>query len=426
MEIVVIGLNHITASVELRERMSFSKEQAGEISERILASGLMHEVLVLSTCNRTELYGVPDRWSGNRTEHLENFLTSYHKLQPENVNGSLYTHADREAVRHIYRVASGLDSMMVGEAEILGQVRKAYTHAYKLGVTGRVLNRLFQSAIEVGKRVRTDTGIGVRPMSVAFSGVKLAEKLLTSLKDRRGLILGAGATSERVLRHLCDRGMQHIRILNRNAERAEKLAARYGCSEVLPWKELAKSLEWPDLVVTSVASSEPVLTREMLQKVMARRKKRTLMLMDLGVPRNVAPGAGEVKNVFLYNIDDLKEIVLQNLKARQQEVPRAEAIVEEHIQNFARWQAGVSACSILRDLREGSQMDRDTFLLKHLNAMAHHSDDERAYVMELLKKFLNNATSENGGCPHDEADVSAKVQALSAFCTFFGDNLGRN
>lgn len=425
MEIVVIGLNHRTASVELRERMSFSKEQASEISTEILARGLMNEVLVLSTCNRTELYGVPDRWTGSRTDHLERFLMSYHKLQPEKVNGSLYRHTDREAVRHIYRVASGLDSMMLGEAEILGQVRVAYTNAYKQGVTGRVLNRLFQSAIEVGKRVRTDTGIGVRPMSVAFAGVKLAEKLLTSLKDRRGLILGAGVTSERVLRHLCDRGMQQIRILNRTAERAEALAARYG-GEVLPWKDLAKSLEWPDLVVASVASSEPVLTGEMLQKTMAKRKKQTLMLMDLGVPRNVAPGVGDLKNVCLYNIDNLKEIVLQNLKAREQEIPRAEAIVEEHIQNFTRWQAGVSACSILRDLRAGSQIDRDSFLLKHLDAMSHYSDDERAYVMELLKKFLSNATSENGGCPHHDADVSSKVQALSAFCTHFGDNMGRN
>ena len=425
MEIVVIGLNHRTASVELRERMSFSNEQAGELSTEILANGLMHEVLVLSTCNRTELYGVPDRWTGSRTDVLENFLMSYQKLQPENVNGSLYRHIDRDAVRHIYRVASGLDSMMLGEAEILGQVRAAYTNAYKLGVTGRVLNRLFQSAIEVGKRVRTHTGIGVRPMSVAFAGVKLAEKLLTSLQDRRGLILGAGVTSERVLRHLCDRGMQQIRILNRNTERANALATRYG-GEVLPWKDLGKSLEWADLVVASVASSEPVLTRAMLEKSMAKRKKQTLMLMDLGVPRNVDPSVGELKNVRLYNIDGLKEVVLQNLKAREKEIPRAEAIVEEHIQNFSRWQAGVSACSILRDLQAGSQIDRDTFLRKHLDAMSNYSDQELAYVMELLQKFLNSSNPENSADPHDEAEMWNKVRALSAFCTHFGDNLGRN
>jgi glutamyl-tRNA reductase len=424
MEIVVIGLNHRTASVELRERLSFSKEQAGELSTEILAHGLMQEVLVLSTCNRTELYGVPDRWTGNRTDLLENFLMSYHKLEPEKVNGALYKHTDRDAVRHIYRVASGLDSMMLGEAEILGQVRKAYTHAYKLGVTGRVLNRLFQSAIEVGKRVRTDTGIGVRPMSVAYAGVKLAEQTLTSFKERRSLILGAGITSERVLRHLCDRGMQKIRILNRSEEHAQVLAARYG-AKVMPWEDLGKSLEWPDLVVASVASSEPVLTQAMLQKSMAKRKNRTLMLMDLGVPRNIAPSVGDLKNVCLYNIDSLKEIVLQNLKAREQEIPRAEAIVAEHIQNFARWQAGVSACSILRDLRAGPQIDRDTFLRKHLDAMSHYSDQELAYVMELLKKFLDGAPPENGGNSQDELDMQSKVRALSAFCTHFDDSRGR-
>ena len=425
MKIAVIGLNPRTASVELRERMSFSKEQAGKLSTQILAHGLMHEVLVLSTCNRTELYGVPDRWTGNRTDMLENFLMSYRNLQPEKVNGSLYRHIDRDAVRHTYRVASGLDSMMLGEADILGQVRAAYSDAYKLGVTGRVLNRLFQSAIEVGKRVRTDTGIGMRPMSVAFAGVKLAEKILTSFKERRGLILGAGVTSERVLRHLCDRGMQKIRILHRSDERSQTLATRYG-GEALPWEDLGKSLEWPDLVVTSVASSEPVLTPAMLQKSMAKRKNRTLVLMDLGVPRNIAPSVGDLKNVCLYDIDSLKKIVLQNLKACEQEIPRAEAIVEEHIQNFTRWQAGVSACSILRDLRGGYQLDRNTFLLKHLDAMSHYSDEERAYVMELLKKFLNGSTPEDGRDSQEELDMQNKVRALSAFCTHFGDNLGRN
>ncbi|HET7100268.1 MAG TPA: glutamyl-tRNA reductase [Terriglobia bacterium] len=424
MEIVVIGLNHSTASVELREHMSFNKEQANEVSTQILAYGLMKEALILSTCNRTELYGVPDRWTGGRTDLLENFLMSYHKLQPEKVNGALYKYVDRDAVRHIYRVASGLDSMMLGEAEILGQVRTAYTNAHRLGVTGRVLNRVFQSAIEVGKRVRTDTGIGVRPMSVAFAGVKLAEKALSSLKDRRGLILGAGMTSEKVLQHLSDRGMQHIRILSRSADHAQTLAARYGC-EVVPWENLGKSLEWPDLVVASVASSEPVLTHEMLLKNMAKRKNRALMLMDLGVPRNIAPSVGDLKNVCLCNIDDLNEIVLQNLKAREQEVPRAEEIVEEHIQDFVRWQAGVSACSILKDLRAGPQIDRDTFLRKHLDAMSYYSDQELAYVMDLLKKFLDDAPSENGRGPQDELDMRSKVRALSAFCTHFGGNGGR-
>jgi glutamyl-tRNA reductase len=415
MDILVIGLNHRSASVEVRERMGFSKEQACEATTQIRTSGIMKELVILSTCNRTELYGVPNGHEDSLAA-MEDFILSYHKLQPQKVSPAFYRHTDRDAVRHIYRVASGLDSMMLGEAEILGQVREAYRRAFKQGATGRMLNRLFQSALEVGKHVRTDTGIGMHPMSVAFAGVKLAEGILSSLNDRRVLILGAGDTSEKVLRHLCDRGMKQIRITNRTREHAEVLAARYG-GEVVPWEDLRKTLEWPDLVVTSVSRRDPVLNREMLSRALRARKNRVLMMIDLGVPRNVAPGAGELPGVHLYNIDNLKEIVLQNLKAREQEVPRAEAIVEEHIEDFARWQAGLSACSMLRDLRAGAQVDRDVFLRKHAEAMSRYSSDERAYVMELLKKFLNGSGPDPVKSAEDEVEISSRLQALSALCS---------
>jgi glutamyl-tRNA reductase len=424
MEIVVIGLNHRTAGVELRERVSFSKEEARDISMRARSSKLVKEILVLSTCNRTELYGVPNGRSGGGTGMLENLLLSYHELQPEMADGVFYQHQNRDAVRHLYRVTSGLDSMLLGEAEILGQVRMAYADACDHGATGRVLNRLFQSAIEVGKRVRTDTEIGVHPMSVAFAGVKLAEGILSSLKDRRALILGAGLISEKVLRHLCNRGIHQVRILNRRIERAQTLAARYG-GEVVPWENLENSLEWPDLLVTSVSSPEPVLTREMLKENMAKRKNRTLMLIDLGVPRNIAAGAGDLENVFLHNIDSLNEIVLQNRRAREKEIPRAEAIIEEHIENFTRWQAGVSACSILRDLRAGPEIDRETFLRKHTEAMSHYSDHERVYVMELLKKFLNGTAPDAAGATGEDPEMWSKVRALGALCNHLEDEIPR-
>jgi glutamyl-tRNA reductase len=415
MDILVIGLNHRTASVELRERMGFNIEQAREATAQMRSRGVLKELVILSTCNRTELYGVPNGHEDSLAA-MEDFILSYHKLQPQNVLPAFYRHTDRDAVRHIYRVASGLDSMMLGEAEILGQVREAYRRAFKQGATGRMLNRLFQSALEVGKHVRTDTGIGMHPMSVAFAGVKLAEGILSSLNDRRVLILGAGDTSEKVLRHLCDRGMKQIRIANRTREHAEVLATRYG-GEVVPWEGLRKTLEWPDLVVTSVSRRDPVLNREMLSRALRARKNRVLMMIDLGVPRNVAPGAGELPGVHLYNIDNLKEIVLQNMKAREQEIPRAEVIVEEHIENFARWQAGLSACSMLRDLRAGTQVDRDVFLRKHAEAMSRYSSDERAYVMELLKKFLNGSGPDPVKSAEEEAEIASRLQALSALCS---------
>lgn len=420
MEIVVIGLNHRTASVELRERMAFSAEQAWEASEQIRSCGVAKEIVILSTCNRTELYGVPNGHGDNSAEVMEKCFVSYQRLQPDEIGGSFYRRLDRDAVRHIYRVSSGLDSMLLGEAEILGQVRNAYQNAFDRGVTGRVLNRLFQSALEVGKRVRTETGIGTHPMSVAFAGVKLAESILSSFKNKRALILGAGATSEKVLRHLAYRGIQQIRILNRTIERAQNLAARYG-GQVVPWENLQTALEWPDLLVTSVSSPEPVLTAALLQKAQEARKSKPLVVIDLGIPRNVAPGVVNFSDVCLYNIDHLNEIVEKNRKAREAEIPHAEQIVEEHVENFARWQAGITACAVLKDLRAGSQLDRETFLSKHAEAMSHFSEVERIYAMELLKKFLGGTAADSSSCPHEETEMWSRLQELGSRCRALDD-----
>lgn len=417
-EIVVIGLNHRTASLELRERMAFSRNQAREASAQVRSRGLLKEMVILSTCNRTELYGVPSGRADDCAQDLAEFLLSYHELPAVQVNGALYRYLDRDAVHHIYCVASGLDSMLLGEAEILGQVREAYRAALEQGATGRVLNRLFQSALEVGKRVRSDTQIGAHPMSIAFAGVKMAERIFSPLSERCALILGAGVTSEQVIRHLRDRGIKRLRILNRTEQHAREVASRYK-GESRPWDSLPMALEWSDLVVTSVSTPEPVLTHEMLRQAMERRGGRVLMVLDLGVPRNVAPSAALLGKLHLYNIDDLNEIVLQNKEARQKEVPHAEAIVEEHVENFRRWQAGVSACSILKDLCIGPMIDREIFLQKHYEAISHYSARDRLYVMELLKKFLNSGFPDNVNCVRDEPDMWRKLRDLEALCSSF-------
>src|SRR6202049_4408059 len=207
MEIVLIGLNHRTATVELRERLAFTVEQACEAADQLRSRGILEETLVLSTCNRSKLYGVPRELVAESSGAIEVFLASFHQLPPAELNTSLYRHRDRNAVNHLFRVAAGLDSMLLGEAEILGQVREAYRIALDHGATGPVLNRMFQGALEVGKRVRNETEIGTRPVSVAFAGVKLAERIFGKMNNHRALIVGAGATSEQVVRHLCDRGV---------------------------------------------------------------------------------------------------------------------------------------------------------------------------------------------------------------------------
>src|SRR5215468_5755828 len=232
MEIVLVGLNHRTAPVEVREKVSFTTEQALQAASDLRSRGILEETLVLSTCNRSEVYGVPPEEVRKSADALASYLSAFHAVAREALSPSLYHHYDRDAVRHLFRVSSGLDSMLIGEAEILGQVREAYRVAHGQGGTGPVLNRLFQGALEVGKRVRSETELGTRPMSVASAGVKLAERIFGKLNQRTALVLGAGAISEQVVAQLRDRSIAHLYLMNRSLDRADALAKQYG-GEVL-------------------------------------------------------------------------------------------------------------------------------------------------------------------------------------------------
>jgi glutamyl-tRNA reductase len=418
MEIVLIGLNHRTATVELRERVVFSVEQACAAADQLRSRGILEETLVLSTCNRSELYGVPREITADSAGAVENFLASFHQLPPTALNASLYRHRDRSAVHHLFRVAAGLDSMLLGEAEILGQVREAYRIALDHGATGPVLNRMFQGALEVGKRVRNETEIGTRPVSVAFAGVKLAERIFGKLNNHRALIVGAGATSEQVVRHLCDRGIKQLRVVNRTEEHAVDLAARFG-GDVIPWQNLNAALEWPDLIVTSISSPEPILTRKIIERAMAARGNRSLLMIDLGVPRNVAADADGIYNTYLYNVDDLTEIVEQNKKAREAEIPRAETIIEEQIEKFMHWQAGVEVGAVVGDLRAKLEAERETFLRERMAAMSHLSEKDRAEVGKLLEEFLNRVVIDPAEKLRSTPELRRKLQNLEALRDFF-------
>jgi glutamyl-tRNA reductase len=397
MEIALIGISHRTASIELRERVAFRVEQACEAADQLRARGILKEVVILSTCNRTEVYGVTRERTADNLSAMETFIASYHQVPQQEFKAALYRHTDREVVRHIYRVAAGLDSMLLGESEILGQVREAYRVAMDHGATGRVLNRLFQSALEVGKRIRTETHIATRPMSVAFAGVKQAEALLRGLENQRILIVGAGVTSEQVVKHLCDRGVPQFRILNRTQENAKALVGRYG-GEVLSWEKLPEVLDWPDLIVSSVSTPEPIISRQMVERAMVARAHRPLMMMDLGVPRNVAVDVREVPNIQLSDIDGLTEVVEENKKAREEEIPRALALIDDQIDGFMRWQAGVAACSVSAQLRNVPEQGREAVLRQHLAAMMNFTEQERTHFLSLIEKFLKGSRAESVAC----------------------------
>ena len=346
MEIVLVGLNYRTAPVEVREKASFSGDQAQRAAEGLKAQGILEETLVLSTCNRSEVYGVNANGTRASAAALSTFLSNFHEVLPDQLNPSLYHHYDHDAVRHLFRVSAGLESMLLGEAEILGQVREAYLKAHETHVTGPVLNRLFQAALEIGKRVRAETELGTRPMGVASAGMKLAERIFGKLQERSALVLGAGTISEQVVSQLRDRKIKHLYLMNRSREKAEEFAKTYG-GEVLNWGEWDTSLKFPDVVVSAVGMQEYVVTKAMVERAMAVRGNRALFLMDLGMPRNVDPAAADIYNVYLYSMEDLTEIVKQNRDARQSEVPKAESLVEDHVGKFISWQASVELTGVL-------------------------------------------------------------------------------
>jgi glutamyl-tRNA reductase len=418
MEIVLVGLNHRTAPVEVREKVSFTPDQARRAADELRARGILEETLVLSTCNRSEVYGVPPETSHNCLSGLASFLSEFHSVQADALTNSLYHHLDRQAVRHLFRVSAGLDSMLLGEAEILGQVREAYRSAHEQGATGPVLNRLFQGALEVGKRVRTETDLGTRPMSVAAAGVKLAERIFGKLPGRCALVLGAGAVSEQVISTLRDRGVSDLLVMNRSRDRAAELSQKFH-GHLIEWGDWDTALARPDVVVTSVSADEPVLSRSILQSAMAARGNRALFLMDLGMPRNIDAAASDLYNLYVYNLDDLTAIVQQNRQAREGEVPRAEAIVEEHVGKFLSWQASVELVGFVQALRTRLRQERTAFLHARLASLPHLDSKDRERIELLMDELLEKLLVEPAERLRGERELRRKIQNVEALRDLF-------
>jgi glutamyl-tRNA reductase len=419
IQVALIGCSHRTAPVEFRERISFTPKQALDAADELRRQGILEEAVVVSTCNRSELYGVPTEVGITITEAMEDFFTSFHRIPRAELSGRIYRRIGPDAVRHLFRVASGLDSMMLGEAEILGQLRTAYGQALDHGATGPVLNRAFQGALEVGKRVRAETEVGARPMSVGLAGVKLAERVFGNLKGHSALILGAGRVAEQVVDHLRNRGIGRLRVVNRSFDHAAELAARMG-GEALRWESLESVLGVPDVVVTSMGSTGPVLTREMLERAIEARSGRPVFVVDLGVPRNVDSRAADLYNLYLYDIDDLGEIVEQNRKAREAEVPRAEAIIAEHIAKFESWRAVLEAGSIVDDLRDRFHQHREILLRERLGEMPDLPLEERERITRITEELIDRVLDQPAERLRAGRGMRGRLGAIEALRHLFG------
>jgi glutamyl-tRNA reductase len=334
MRLLAVGLSHRTAPVELRESVDFGRSGLDTALHALGAHGGSQEAVVLSTCNRAEIYAVGE--SDAAGDALRRFFCDYHKVDSSRLAEHLYCHRGIDAARHLFRVAAGLDSLVVGEPQILGQVKAAYATASELQFTGTVTHRLFHTAFAVGKRVRSETGLGEGAVSVSYAAIELARKIFGDLAGRNVLILGAGEMAELTGVHLRAQGVNQITIASRTLATAEALARQLE-GRAVPWSELRPALAPADIVVTATGATEPVLTRALVEDAMRSRRSRPLFVIDIAVPRDVEPAVGNLDQVFLYHVDDLQTIVKENLARRSSELTSAESIVDQEVARFASW-----------------------------------------------------------------------------------------
>lgn len=394
VQIVMIGLNYRTAPVEIREVLAVPSGGIHVALERLQAMPLAEGVL-LSTCNRTEIYAVGDD-SAEMLSALTRYLADMGNLpDPERLRPYLYQHEGLGAVEHLFRVSCGLDSMVIGETQILGQVRDAYRDSAERGSVGKVLHQLFEQAIAVGKRAQTETRIGQNAVSVSYAAVELAKKVFQSLDGRRCMALGAGETAKLTVRHLLASGVREIVIANRTLERAENLAREIG-GVAIPMSEVGRYLQTVDVVISSTGAPGVVLTRQQVAEAIRYRRGRPIFLFDIAVPRDIDPEISGLDGVFLYDIDDLQAVVSANLQERAEEAKRATRIIDEEIAKFRTWLASLEVVPTIRMLRDKVDSIRQQELARAFNRLPDLTERERAVVeamtVALVNKILNDPT----------------------------------
>ena len=392
MNIVVVGLNHRTAPVEVREKLAFSgarlRQALASLAERRNRNDpCCQEAVLLSTCNRTELYALVGDIDAGRGA-LVHFLAGYGRLPIAELESHVYVHSNAEAVAHLFRVAAGIDSMIVGEHEVLGQVREAYHLAGACKAAGPLLGRLFRKGISVGKRARTETAISRNGVSVSYAAVELARNVFGDLTDCRALVVGAGETSEQTLKNLVDNGVTEVTVINRTRHKAEAMAS-WCNGRVLAFDRVAQALSHTDIVISSTSAPHPVIRRDAVQRAMEWRGYRPLLLIDIAVPRDVDPAVTQIENVHLYDIDDLERVAEANRQRRRREIPRVEAIVQEELVDFMAWFQSLHVLPTITGLRDWAHDIRQSELEQALRRLPSLSEREQAVVEALSQRIVN-------------------------------------
>jgi glutamyl-tRNA reductase len=415
MHLLLVGISHRTAPVDLRERVDFHARGVAGALGALAARGSTREAVVVSTCNRAELYVACDEPASTRGD-LVAFVGDFHGVDRTQIAPHVYEVHDLDVARHLFRVAAGLDSLVVGEPQILGQVKEAHTVASEAHTAGPVLNRLFHSSFAAGKRVRTETGLGSGAVSVSYAAVALARKIFGDVAGRSVAVIGAGEMGKLTAQHMKSQGVQRVTIVSRTMAHAARTAEAIGGASAAPWDELDAVLGASDIVVTATGAAAPILTKAHIESVMRPRRNRPLFIIDIAVPRDVEAAAGEIEQVFLYNIDDLQATVRENLARRASEVVRAEAIVAEEVEKFGAWFQSRGAIPTVVALRQRfedirrAELERLEFKLSALPPDARARVDEITHL--IVEKLLLTPTEQLKSLS-DAETVGAYAEALT-------------
>ena len=393
LDIILLGINHKTASVEVRECIAFSEDQTKKALHSLLGKSFIKEVLLFSTCNRVEILLVTDN-KAQAVEETKGFIAEFNKIPLEKFEDALYIHHGDDAVRHVFRVASSLDSMVVGEPQILGQVKEAYRTAIDAKASGVILNRLLHRTFFVAKRIRTETGIGDRAVSISYAAVELARKIFGVLADKTILLIGAGEMAELAVEHLIRNKAVKVWVANRTFEKGVELARRFD-GQAIGFDEIPESLKTVDIIISSTGAPDYVIQRDQVKGVLRKRKNRPLFFIDIAVPRDIDPEINRLNNTYVYDIDDLKGVIDENVEDRRKEAIKAERIVDESVIRFRQWYESLEVVPTIVALRNKMESIAALELKKTLQSCMISEEDATALhkmADSMINKILHDPT----------------------------------
>ena len=416
LKLTAVSINHRTANVEAREKIFYSSEEVREVSGKIRS--VSRESLIVSTCNRTELYLLPASIPQTHVD-LYRFIRSGKKLEDDKIQADYETFEGFEAIRHLFSVACGIDSLMLGDIQILGQVKEAYNTGVELGMVGTIMHHASQTALKAGKRAKSETRISEGAISVSYAAVELAEKIFGNLKGKTAMLIGAGETAELAAKDLKPKEIGRLCIANRTIEHAHNLIKQIGIGEAIPLETISEKLAHCDMVISSVGGSEYILTREIVTNAMKRREDNPLLIIDIGVPRNVDPLVKKISNVFLNDIDSLNLIVMKNVEMRRSEIPAVRRIVDEELNDFVKWYNSLEVGPTIKRLRDKIEQLRLEEIKRYKNKISGQQAEivdeiTRSLVNKILHEpFTNLKNAENGISLVDRVKLMRNLFGLS-------------